>query len=112
MLATADKNAVYVLAGARGKRQQAEAAATFTVRDFKGHDLRRTAASTMTSGGVPRLIVSKILNHAERGVTAVYDRHSYDAEKQAALAWWDAKLAAILKGNQDGAKVLPFAIRA
>jgi integrase len=98
---------VYVLEGARGKRQQAEAAATFTVEDFRGHDLRRTAASLMTSGGVARLIVSKILNHVERGVTPVYDRHSYDAEKRAALDWWDVKLTAILT-EQDAAKVLPF----
>jgi len=95
-------------AGARGKRQQSEAAATFTVPDFRGHDLRRTAASMMASGGIPRLTISKILNHVERSITAVYDRHSYDAEKRAALDWWDAKLRAILN-SQDIANVLPFA---
>jgi integrase len=93
-------------AGARGKRQQAEAAATFVVHDFRGHDLRRTAASYMASGGIPRLTISKILNHVERGVTAVYDRHSYDAEKRAALTWWDQKLKAILA--KDAVIVLPF----
>jgi len=71
----------YVLHGSRGKRQQSAAAATFKVPDFRGHDLRRTAASYMASGGIPRLTISKILNHVERSVTAVYDRHSYDAEK-------------------------------
>jgi hypothetical protein len=39
----------------------------------------------MVGGGVPRLVVSKNLNHVETGVTAVYDRHSYDPEKRAAL---------------------------
>jgi hypothetical protein len=58
------------------KRQQAEAAATFTVDDSRGHDLRRTAASMMASGGIPRLTISKLLNHVERTVTAVYDRHA------------------------------------
>jgi hypothetical protein len=29
-------------------------------------------------------------------ITAVYDRHSYDPEKRAALDWWDVKLHAIL----------------
>jgi integrase len=114
LLATADDEAEYVLGashrakgnGARGKRQQAEAAATFGVSDFRGHDLRRTAASLMTAGGISRLTVSKILNHVERGVTAVYDRHSYDAEKAAALAWWDAKLAAIIENKS--ATVLAF----
>jgi hypothetical protein len=62
----------------------------------------------MASGGIPRLTISKILNHVERSVTAVYDRHSYDAEKRAALDWWDAKLRAILN-SQDSANVLPFA---
>jgi len=38
--------------------------------------------------GVPRLTVAKILNHAEQGVTAVYDRHSYDREKREALDAW------------------------
>jgi hypothetical protein len=39
----------------------------------------------MTGMGISRLTVKKILNHAERDVTAVYDRHSYDQEKRAAL---------------------------
>jgi integrase len=94
------REAVYALAGARGKRQQAVAAATFSVSDFRGHDLRRTAASFMASGGIPRLTVAKILNHVERTVTAVYDRHSYDAEKTAALTWWDAKLKAVLEQRE------------
>jgi integrase len=85
----------YVLAGARGKRQQSEAAATFTVPNFRGHDLRRTAASLMAGHGIARLTISKVLNHVERSVTAVYDRHSYDAEKASALAWWDARVKAI-----------------
>lgn len=76
--------------------------------DFRGHDLRRTAASYMAAGGIPRLTIGKILNHAETGVTAVYDRHSYDAEKRAALDWWAIRLQAILEGK-DAAKVLPFA---
>ena len=96
----------YVLAGARGRRQQSEAAATFTVEDFRGHDLRRTAASLMAGGGIPRLTIKKILNHVERDITAIYDRHGYDAEKRAALDWWALKLTAIL--DEKPAKVLAF----
>ncbi len=66
------------------------------IDNFTPHDLRRTAASCMTSGGISRLVVGKVLNHAERGVTAVYDRHSYDPEKRQALEAWDRKLEAIL----------------
>jgi integrase len=64
---------------------------------FTPHDLRRTAASQMTSAGIQRLVVSKILNHAEPGVTAIYDRHSYDREKKQALEAWARKLDKILK---------------
>jgi integrase len=65
---------------------------------FVPHDLRRTAASHMTGMGIPRLVVSKILNHVERGVTAVYDRHSYDLEKREALDAWGRKLKEIIIG--------------
>jgi integrase len=101
-----DQRVGFVLTGARGKRQQSEAAATFTVPNFRGHDLRRTAASLMASGGIERLTISKVLNHVERSVTAVYDRHSYDAEKAAALAWWDARVRAIVE--QRTGTVRPF----
>jgi len=57
-------------------------------RRLRAHDLRRTAATFMTSMGVSRLVVSKILNHVESGVTAVYYRHSYDEEKREALTRW------------------------
>jgi integrase len=109
--AAADTPADYVLAGARGRRQRTEASATFTLANFRGHDLRRTAASLMAGGGVARLTIAKILNHVETGVTAVYDRHGYDAEKRVALDWWAAKLTAILAGDRGG-KVLPFAHQA
>jgi len=97
----------YVLTGARGKRQQAEAAAKLTVENFVPHDLRRSVASIMAANGIPRLTIKKILNHTERDITAVYDRHSYDPEKTAALTWWDGKLRAILANKS--ADVLPFA---
>ena len=51
---------------------------------------------------------ARLLNHVERSITAVYDRHSYDPEKRAALDWWDIKLQGILD-NKDSAKVLLFA---
>ena len=66
------------------------------VKEWRGHDLRRTAASNMTGMGIPRFIVGRVLNHAESGVTAVYDRHSYDAEKKDALDKWAAKLMRVV----------------
>lgn len=66
------------------------------IKDFTAHDLRRTAASKITGMGIPRLTVSKILNHVEPGVTAVYDRHSYDTEKREALEAWGCRLQFIV----------------
>lgn len=57
----------------------------------------------MASAGVPRLVISKVLNHVETGVTAVYDRHSYDAEKREALETW----AGVLKSASRARKRIP-----
>jgi integrase len=66
--------------------------------DIRGHDLRRTAASLMASGGVPRFVISRILNHSEeKDITSVYDRYGYDVEKKAAMEFWNRQLTAILK---------------
>jgi integrase len=73
---------------------------------FVPHDLRRTAASHMTSMGISRLVVAKILNHSEPGVTRVYDRHSYDAEKRQALEAWGRKVMALVTGETS--KVIPL----
>ena len=70
-------------------------------------NLRRTAASHMTGIGISRLVVNKLLNHVERGITAVYDRHSYDSEKVAALAKWDRRAAEILARSSSPAAEAP-----
>jgi integrase len=69
---------------------------------FVPHDLRRTAASHMTSIGISRLVVAKVLNHVEQGITAVYDRHSYDPEKRLALDAWGRRVAEILIDGATG----------
>jgi hypothetical protein len=56
--------------------------------------------------GIPRLVVSKILNHVERGVIAVYDRHTYDPEKRQALEKWSRRLKSIIGLQED--KVIPI----
>lgn len=69
------------------------------ITHFTPHDLRRTAASHMTGSGISRLVVSKILNHVESGITAVYDRHSYDREKLEAMETWERKLRSLTEGK-------------
>ena len=71
----------------------------FDIDHFVPHDLRRTVASQITAMGIPRLTVSKILNHVESGVTAVYDRHSYDKEKRVALEKWSKRLEKIVTSS-------------
>jgi integrase len=78
--------------------------------DIRGHDLRRTAASFMASGGVPRFVISRILNHSEeKDITSVYDRYSYDAEKRRAMEFWDRLLTAVL-ANKSLPRVGRFAV--
>lgn len=78
--------------------------------DIRGHDLRRTAASLMASGGVPRFVISRILNHSEeKDITSVYDRYSYDAEKRRAMEFWDRLLIAVL-ANKSRARVGRYAV--
>ncbi|MBF0613294.1 MAG: tyrosine-type recombinase/integrase [Magnetococcales bacterium] len=70
------------------------------VAHFTPHDLRRTAGTHMTSIGVPRLVLSKIMNHIVRTTTRIYDLHTYDNEKKAALDAWGEKLASIVRDQQ------------
>lgn len=65
------------------------------IENVTPHDLRRTAASFMSSIGITRLVLSKILNHSDSSVTAIYDRHGYDQEKQEAWTLWDQRLREI-----------------
>ena len=93
----------YVLsAAARDPRRCRRTFARLGFNDFRGHDLRRTAASRMASAGCPRLVIGKVLNHAEPGVTAVYDRHTYDAEKREALQTWARSLRALVDADTAG----------
>jgi integrase len=62
------------------------------VDDWRLHDLRRTMATHMRRMGVDRITVSKILNHAEAGVTRIYDRYSCDDEQCQAMELWSNKL--------------------
>lgn len=56
--------------------------------DFNGHDFRRTMATWLAANGTERMTISKLLNHSDRSITAVYDRYSYDREKRSALESW------------------------
>ena len=107
------KGFVFVGLGAslldRAKKASAAVARVLDI-DFRGHDLRRTAATRMAAAGVPRDHIARVLNHVEGGAraTRVYDRHSYDQEKRTALEAWARSLARILEdAPTTGAEVVP-----
>ncbi len=65
------------------------------------HDLRRTAATIISELGFNRLVVDKLLNHKDRTVGGIYDRHTYEKEKREALEAWESELEEILSGKVD-----------
>jgi integrase len=71
------------------------------------HDLRRTAATMMNKIGIDPIIIERCLNHVQQGVAAIYNRHTYDKEKRAALLKWEKALAAIVAGPRR-AEVIPI----
>ena len=58
-----------------------------------------------------KIVVSKILNHAEGGMTKVYDRWSADPEKVAGLERWASKLREIVGDKPARSNVKQFAKR-
>jgi integrase len=107
-----DEDFVFVGSGVsirdRAKKAPSKIARVLKI-DFRGHDLRRTAATKMAEAGVARHHISAVLNHVDAGaaVTRVYDRYSYDAEKRKALETWAQTLKSITADSQP-AKVLSF----
>jgi integrase len=59
------------------------------------HDLRRTAATGMAALAVEPHVVEAVLGHVSgfrAGVSGIYNRHSYEREKRAALERWATHL--------------------
>jgi integrase len=68
------------------------------VTDWRWHDLRRTARTGLTRLGISRDHAEAALNHVS-GRTALertYDRHDYADEVIAAMARWQAHVAALV----------------
>jgi integrase len=89
----------YVFAGKDGHalRRNSDSKIKFDakcgIKDWRLHDLRRTARSLMSRAGVQSEHAERVLGHAIGGVEGIYDRHDYDAEKADALR----KLAALVE---------------
>lgn len=68
-----------------GSRQKNRLGALAAVKNWRLHDLRRTAATRMAESKIPRFTIERVLGHADTGVTATYDRASYRDEKRDAV---------------------------
>lgn len=82
-----------VLARAAARAQAGAEGEPEKLKRWTIHDLRRTAATGLARLGVQRLVISLVLNHIDRSITAVYDRHAYLGEKRHALEAWANYLA-------------------
>ncbi len=74
------------------------------IKDFQSHDLRRSAATTMTSMRIAASTVDRVLNHIESGVSGIYNRYSYDLEKREALDAWSRRLMLIVSDLEEVAE--------
>jgi integrase len=68
--------------------------------DWRLHDLRRTCATGLAKLGSDRVVISRILNHTDSGVTARYDRYGRDIEMVEAMERWDRRLREIIDGGK------------
>jgi integrase len=81
------------------KRAFADIVKASGVKNWTGHDLRRTAATSMTRYlKVNRFVVERVLNHAEDSKKAIghYDTYEYDAEKKDVLERWGKRLTLVV----------------
>ena len=97
----------FVFAGGRGSgplnfsRLKADFDRASGVRDWRLHDLRRTAKTLMGRAGVRPDISERVLGHAIKGVEGTYDHYDYDKEKATALAKLSALVERIVAGPSD-----------
>jgi integrase len=66
------------------------------IPEWRVHDLRRTCGTGMARLGVDSTTISRILNHAEGGVTKIYNRYSYLDEKRSALDLWSTHIESLV----------------
>jgi integrase len=84
-------------------KQQIDALAK--IPPWRTHDLRRTVATGLQRLGVGLQTIEAVLGHvsgSRSGVVGVYQRHSFDVEKAAALETWGAHVFGLLDGRTPG----------
>jgi integrase len=63
------------------------------------HDLRRTFGTVVTRLGLGRPAMDRILNHRDRSIGTVYDRHAYATENRRVMESVAAHILALAEGR-------------
>ncbi len=63
------------------------------IDNWRIHDIRRTVSTNLGDMGYHDEDIAMLLNHASRGVTAIYNRSTYLEKKKEMLKRWEEKLA-------------------
>jgi integrase len=79
---------------------------THGLEPFTVHDFRRTARTQLSELGVEPHVAEACLNHKPRGVEAVYNKHTYFAERRASLQAWADLLVQIDAGKSNLVPIL------
>jgi integrase len=72
------------------------------------HDVRRTVRSGLGELRIPEAVAERILNHAQKTLDRVYNRHSYRQEMHEALTTWAKHVAFIVGDARDAGNVARF----
>lgn len=75
---------------------------------FTLHDLRRTCRTGLARLKVEPHIAERVLNHAQPGIAAVYDRHAYLKKQRAALEKWTDYLRRLRRGTEVDRRSRPI----
>ena len=74
------------------------------MEEWRLHDLRRTVATGLQRLGYSLQVIESVLGHvsgSRAGVAGVYQRHSFDREKAAALDAWGRHVAGLISPAQS-----------
>jgi integrase len=99
--------AIQPLSLSRAKRKLDQAAG---VTDWRLHDLRRSARSLLARVGVQHEVAEAVLGHALPGITGVYNKYGYEAEKGHALRQLAALIERIAQGPTDNVVAMREAV--
>ena len=105
---------VFTVTGKRGlsgwSKQKKRLDDIAKIEPWHTHDLRRTVATGLQKLGIALPVTESVLGHvsgSRSGIVGVYQTHTYEKEKAAALEAWAAHVMALVEGRAPG-KVLPM----